>query len=386
MAVCGDLSFTDEESSNLVVNELLTLKKGPDPALLELEDKARDALLEKVHLEQSELRKKEVLASMSQTLESEFTLIQSYNAGKTDQSRSMLEDETKTNLLLNDMFQSYDKSRSEIIERVHSDEDWQKSAVAALIAKNDARSWGLVEQIKIVESQIAALTNLEIDKKKVNQDQMLNDVADKRCNLTMVLLDLMEQQDRRKNELRQTLLDMENQKTEDDFWLIQYQKLLDSRGVMQSAQASIDPVLGYNLLLNGVIHVVPFLLKVWNKKEFSLETVKDDDLLNAGIRSADDRRGVLKAIRDYLNAQADDARANEKVKQIEQADEVLPGPSKQPSAPQDSPTRATSASSDAAADAINSSECVVCMDEPTRVIFLPCGELLLYLRYELTFY
>lgn len=41
-------TFSDEESSNLVVNELLTLKKGPDPALLELEDKARDELLEKV--------------------------------------------------------------------------------------------------------------------------------------------------------------------------------------------------------------------------------------------------------------------------------------------------------------------------------------------------
>lgn len=32
----------------MIVNELLTLKKGPDPALLELEDRARDALLEKV--------------------------------------------------------------------------------------------------------------------------------------------------------------------------------------------------------------------------------------------------------------------------------------------------------------------------------------------------
>lgn len=40
--------FLDEESSTVVVNELLSLKKGPDPALLELEDKARDALLEKV--------------------------------------------------------------------------------------------------------------------------------------------------------------------------------------------------------------------------------------------------------------------------------------------------------------------------------------------------
>lgn len=252
------IQISVEESSNLVVNELLMLKKGPDPALLELEDRARDALLEKVHLEQSELRKKDVLAAMSQTLEQEFNLIQTYNDGKTDQSKVMLENETKTNLLLNDMFNNYDKSRSEIIERVHEDENWQKSAVAALIAKNDARSWGLMEQIKIVESQIAALTNLEIDKKKLSQDQLLNDVAEKRTNLTMVLLDLMEQQDKRKCELRQTLLDMENQKTEDDFWLMQYQKLLDTRGVMQSMHATLDPVLGYNLLLNGVIHVVPF--------------------------------------------------------------------------------------------------------------------------------
>lgn len=40
--------FIDEESTTLVFNELLTLKKGPDPALLELEERARDALLEKV--------------------------------------------------------------------------------------------------------------------------------------------------------------------------------------------------------------------------------------------------------------------------------------------------------------------------------------------------
>ena len=33
------VNFLDEESSSIVVNELLSLKKGPDPALLELEDK-----------------------------------------------------------------------------------------------------------------------------------------------------------------------------------------------------------------------------------------------------------------------------------------------------------------------------------------------------------
>jgi len=38
------------------------------------------------------------------------------------------------------------------------------------------------------------MTNYEIDKKKMNQEELLNDVAEKRSNLTMILLDLMEQQ------------------------------------------------------------------------------------------------------------------------------------------------------------------------------------------------
>ncbi|CRL08548.1 CLUMA_CG021233, isoform A [Clunio marinus] len=366
-----------EESSTLVVNELLSLKKGPDAALLELEDKARDALLEKVHLEQNDLRKRDVISAMSQLLEQELSLIQNYQDERSLSSRVLLENETKTNLLLDDVIHEYDRNRTEIIEKVNQDEDWQKSAVAALIAKNDARSWGLMEQIKIVESQIAAMTNLEIDKKKINQDEIFNDVADKRINLTMVLLDLMEQQDQRKQQLRETLLDMENQKTEDDFWLLQYQKLIDSRGVMQSMHATIDPSLGYNFLINGVIHVVPFLLKIWQRKDFQLEKVSDEDLRNAGIKNPKDRQGILRAIHEFLAINPSfDETSSKKL-----TDDV-PGPSKPPSAPQEeesthkSPTQsASSITRENPADAVNAIECVICMDAQTRVIFLPCGHL-----------
>lgn len=326
-----------------------------------------------MHLEQSELRKKDVLSAMSQLLEQELNLIQNYQDERTENSKVLLENETKTNLLLNDVFQEYDRNRTDLIDKVNKDEDWQKSAVAALIAKNDARSWGLMEQIKIVESQIAAMTNLEIDKKKANQDELLNDVADKRVNLTLVLLDLMEQQDKRKKQLRETLLDMENQKTEDDFWLMQYQKLIDSRGVMQSMQASLDPVLGYNFLLNGVIHVVPFLLKIWQKKDFHLEHVTEQDLENAGIKNPKDRQGILKSISDFLSTSNNEIAA-ECSKNIDD----YPGPSKIPTAPQEgSPKSPTSSASsrEHPADAVNAIECVVCMDAQTRVIFLPCGEL-----------
>lgn len=371
------------------MNELLALKKGPDAALLELEDKERDALLEKVrmmiiklnnqlnfltifkvYLEQSDLRKKDVISAMSQLLEQELSLINNYQEERDETSKVMLENESKTNLLLNDVFQEYDKSRMDLVDKVNQNEDWQKSAVAALIAKNDARSWGLMEQIKIVESQIAAMTNLEIDKKKANQEDFLNDVADKRVNLTVVLLDLMEQQDKRKKQLRATLLDMENQKSDDDFWLMQYQKLIDSRGVMQSMQATIDPVLGYNFLLNGVIHVVPFLLKVWQKKDFQMEKVNDEDLQNAGIKNKKDREGVLKSINDFL-AYSSEA-SMERAKKLDES----PGPSAKPSAPQKHSTKSPthSASSVNPADAVNTIECVVCMDAQVRVIFLPCGK------------
>lgn len=319
------------------------------------------------------MRKRDVLTAMSQLLEQELSLIQTYQDERVDQSKVLLESETKTNLLLNDVFQEYDKNRTEIIDKVNHDEDWQKSAVAALIAKNDARSWGLMEQIKIVESQIAAMTNLEIDKKKTNQDEFLNDVADKRVNLTFVLLDLMEQQDKRKKQLRETLLDMENQKTENDYWLMQYQKLIDSRGTsIASMQATLDPVLGFNFLLNGVIHVVPFLLKIWQKKDFQLEKVSDEDLKGAGIKNPNDRQGVLKAISDFLMtipAETMGECSNTK---------SIPVTVKTPEAPredaQESPTSSASSSRERHADAVNAVECVVCMDAQTRVIFLPCGE------------
>jgi E3 ubiquitin-protein ligase LRSAM1 len=147
-----------------------------------------------VHLEQSDLRKKDVLSAMSQLLEQELDLIQNYNDERSKSSKVFLEEDSKNHLLLNDIFTEYDKNKAELVEKINQDEEWQKSAVATLIAKNDARSWGLMEQIKIVEAQIKQMTSFELDKKKMNQDALLNDVAEKRANLTMVLLDLMDQQ------------------------------------------------------------------------------------------------------------------------------------------------------------------------------------------------
>lgn len=161
---------------------------------------------------------------------------------------------------------------------------------------------------------------------------------------------------------------------------------------MQSAQASIDPTLGYNFLLNGVIHVVPFLLRIWNKKDFEIERVNDTDLQNAGIKNAKDRKGVLKSIKDFLSVNSnrkainnnnnnnDDDNGDDDDDEACCSKDVNNDISqKVPTAPQESitksPTSSASSSSRDQVTATNAVECVVCMDAQTRVIFLPCGHL-----------
>ena len=56
-------------------------------------------------------------------------------------------------------------------------------------------------------------------------------MVDKRETLTKLLLDLMEKKQQRADDLQKMMKDMETGKEEEqeNYWLIQYQKLLDSK-------------------------------------------------------------------------------------------------------------------------------------------------------------
>lgn len=83
---------------------------------------------------------------------------------------------------------------------------------------------------------------------------------------------------------------------------MQYQKLIDSRPIDLSTSAnSIDPALGYNFLVNGVVHCLPFLSKIWHNKGKDLSSVADEDLRSAGILKAADRSNILLSIREFID-------------------------------------------------------------------------------------
>lgn len=71
-------------------------------------------------------------------------------------------------------------------------------------------------------------------------------------------------------------------KDNSDFWLHQYQRLLDSRpNKFIDKERVLDPILANHLVLNGVVHCLPFLVQ-WMHDPDSLLSVTDSQL--KGVR------------------------------------------------------------------------------------------------------
>lgn len=161
-----------EEGAGVIVEKLISLKNGPDAALLEQERIEQERLLEQLRIDHAELRKRDILTAMSNTLDAESKQIQQYQEQRDAVNRSMLEQETNV-INYENVARSMGRERQNVIALIADDENWQKVAVAKFIEQNDARTWGLVEQVRLVESQLATMTQCEIERKKIELNERL---------------------------------------------------------------------------------------------------------------------------------------------------------------------------------------------------------------------
>lgn len=65
------------------------------------------------------------------------------------------------------------EQQSMLVCQLQKDMELQRVAVGALLERGDARSWGLVQQVHLVESQLAKLTAIEMDRRKLEMDDHL---------------------------------------------------------------------------------------------------------------------------------------------------------------------------------------------------------------------
>lgn len=259
----------------------------------------------------------------------------------------------------NSALQIKDNQKQLLLDRLLKEEKVQKEAFEMLLNERDICHKRIVSQISLIEQQLMELTMLELDKHAFNMDSQLKTIEDNRKTLTDLLVQLFEERDKREKELKLRLLEMEErrQSDQDDYWLVQYQRLLDSK-----PQSLVDQE-------NHLEYEVIELLRRSDAAEFiphfaqrrmTIETVlqlDNEKLIEIGIRSYLTREKILFNIKSYKSdmSPAQSART-----------EVSPPPA---------------AESKELLDITSSpAECVVCMEEPANVLFLSCGHICVCFR------
>ncbi|KAG5332414.1 LRSM1 ligase, partial [Acromyrmex heyeri] len=349
-----------EKEADNVIKEFLKNseeERQSQAELVEREKQEEMQLLSSCHSEQFLLRTKDTLFAMEKLLDEEMCRTRKWEEHTKYRDctvQSLLTLEVRNNDHLAQIVHDQEKSRQDLIDRLRRDEVLQKAAVAALLERSDARSWSIIQQMNLVQSQLAALTNIELERRKLEITQQLNEIADKRVALTDILVDLLEQQTNRRAQLLETINTIEQQRgisnvrRDSLFWLMQYQSLMEARP--QGLLEMLEPMLVRHVAIAGALHCLPFLATLPSL----LPDISNEQLKNIGINCENDRAAIMLAVENYLS-------------------EVKLSDSRSPVTASAPLEEASTSDQDDSIQNVNIIECVICFDLQCEVIFLPCG-------------
>lgn len=340
------------------------------------EQAEHDRLLEITRQNYDNIKKADVLNAMEMLIEEDYSIQHSkktYEDSLNDMKQSILVQEMEGTDKLEELLRAKDQSHTGLVQQLLQDEDIQKAIVASLVERVDARSWSLNQEISLISSHLARLSVIEQEKKKLQINYNYNELLHQRVQLINLLDDLLDQQNKRRKQLIDTLKEMENQSDKNtDFWLRSYQRLIDSapKNLLEIGK-QLDPVLANYLLQEGVIHCLPFLVKFLFTEE-SLSNVTLEDLKENGVTLSVDRKGILKAINYYIQAKSQVPTFGVPVsKETPSADRQRHQTSDD--VVEQNCTGVVTANE--TEESLLESECVICMDAKCEIIFIPCGHM-----------
>uniref|UniRef100_A0A8D0DB17 Leucine rich repeat and sterile alpha motif containing 1 n=1 Tax=Sander lucioperca TaxID=283035 RepID=A0A8D0DB17_SANLU len=204
-------------------------------------------------------------------------------------------------------------------------------------------------QINLIEGELMQLTRLEIKRRSLDAENLV--LVEQRTVLSDLLQQLLKQRDQREQELRQVLVEMElkSESNQQNYWMIQYQRLLDAKPLsLRMQEAGVEKELVNLLCKLSAQHYLPILAHHRVTTE-ALRHMNSSDLKKVRVPTHNHQLPLLILIRFIPSNQ-----------QYMPSPPLTPGTPVTPSAP--SPV-----------DGPGGSECVVCMETGSQVIFLPCG-------------
>jgi len=374
-----------EQQSDEVISRLMQDgAKLSDPAkvmaALEADRQAMEKQFTIVQGDVDKLKAAEVLRAMQEEMEAE---IQRKATARQYAERQGVVSQAMASTLENDKaveeaLAAKGKHQEEIISKMLEDEKYQREAFQTLLLRQDDRAAEIQDQLAMVQNELAALTMVEMKKRDMKVEFETEMMKDKRDKLTQLLMDLMERQKQRAEDLQRMMGEMETTRVEEqeNYWLIQYQKLLDSKPKgLEEAEGKMDAKVKQLLVDCGAEELVP----VFAKKKVTFKEVaflSEVDLKQMGISSEFLRRRVLSAIAGLV--QQEDLARTKLEGGAGSENGAASAPSEDDKARNDGGEVATAPEDiepSAPVETFQSAECVVCLERKCDIIFLPCGHL-----------
>ncbi|KAL8569582.1 hypothetical protein ACOMHN_044720 [Nucella lapillus] len=303
----SELSSQKEEERKRFLETLNSVEKRAGDLLTDLLDvsekaKKTEALLDELEKERMKeddwfsvrweelmnLRKHEVLEGMNLMLEEfrKFEKMRQVSESERDtrgQRALELEEEISSGQV-ESLLHRRDDSHRVLMDTLAEQEALQKKAVAGMMLARDAKHSRISSQITLIESELAQLTVVEMGKRSLRLESELNVIADKRIALSGMLAQLLDEQQMRQKELHRRMAEMEQQREDGqtDYWLVQYQRLLDKKPqALIDKESQLEIAVKKILIHAGAEEYVP----VFARHRITIETMlqlDDSDLKQVG--------------------------------------------------------------------------------------------------------
>uniref|UniRef100_A0A8B9KH39 RING-type domain-containing protein n=1 Tax=Astyanax mexicanus TaxID=7994 RepID=A0A8B9KH39_ASTMX len=330
-------------------------KQREQAQLVVLNNSRKEGMLLSVKLEQERVEKDVCQQQKTQEAERQRVL------EKVRQAETSISTRISNLLLDNKRMETMDKKfeqvlslqqldKSKAICQILQEEEMQKAAFEALQLQRDSVHGYIRNQIKLIEAELMQLTKLEVKRKNLDAENLQEVLAEQREALSDMLQQLLKQKDQREVELKHILMEMElkSDSTQQNYWMIQYQRLLDAKPLsLRMQEAGVDKDLVSLLCKLSAQHYLPILAH---------------------------HRITAEALRHMTTRDLSKVGSPKKLHEEREAGAVLPtAPLQEQLTPPLTPKTPLTPTVPSPMDGPSSSECVVCMEAESQVIYLPCG-------------
>jgi len=376
-----------EKEASILVNKLIsadeTAKRNEEMLLALEKQRIEDEHHFRVTKEEMDrLSREETLATMKLMVaenDAMNMMIRKYLGEQEFSQRKAAESIETDDEKLRDQMKQQELKQADLIHAIMNEEVVQKELFSALQSEQDIVQIRLRTQIEELQSELIKLTYLEAERRKNKVKDNEENLMDVRLELSSLLGSLLKQQQARQEDLSNLMYAMEKQKEDDqlDFWLVQYQRLLDTKPEQLVRKENYLDTEVIRLLhrAGAEDHIPEFARhKITPRDLFLLD---EEKLRRIGVFEVGSINSILLEVESLISIQKKvtphyDPSSSKTAVEVPSAPETpaeIPStstPATEPSAP-----RVSIENEDNEIEIEN--ECVVCLDKQSDAVFLPCG-------------